>query len=99
MPRGGRRQGAGRPRALDDLERALNARGHRGEDLDLILVSHQHMDHVGLVDILPRRVVRLRARREEVVEPDMVHVMLADEERVEDFEPVATGVQVPLQIV
>jgi glyoxylase-like metal-dependent hydrolase (beta-lactamase superfamily II) len=42
-------------RALDELERALAAHGHRVEDLGLILVSHQHMDHVGLVDILARR--------------------------------------------
>jgi glyoxylase-like metal-dependent hydrolase (beta-lactamase superfamily II) len=42
-------------RALDELEQALAAHGHRVEDLGLILVSHQHMDHVGLVDILARR--------------------------------------------
>lgn len=42
-------------RALDELERALAAHGRRVEDLGLILVSHQHMDHVGLVDILARR--------------------------------------------
>lgn len=42
-------------RALDELERALAAHGHRVEELGLILVSHQHMDHVGLVDILARR--------------------------------------------
>jgi glyoxylase-like metal-dependent hydrolase (beta-lactamase superfamily II) len=42
-------------RALDELERGLEALGHRVEDLGLILVSHQHMDHVGLVDILARR--------------------------------------------
>ena len=42
-------------RALDELEHALAAHGRRVEDLELILVSHQHMDHVGLVDILARR--------------------------------------------
>jgi glyoxylase-like metal-dependent hydrolase (beta-lactamase superfamily II) len=42
-------------RALDELEQGLAALGHRVEDLELILVSHQHMDHVGLVDILARR--------------------------------------------
>jgi glyoxylase-like metal-dependent hydrolase (beta-lactamase superfamily II) len=42
-------------RALDELERALAEHGRRVEDLGLILVSHQHMDHVGLVDILARR--------------------------------------------
>ncbi len=42
-------------KALDELERALAARGHRIEDLERIVVSHQHMDHLGLVDILARR--------------------------------------------
>jgi glyoxylase-like metal-dependent hydrolase (beta-lactamase superfamily II) len=41
--------------ALDALERALAAHGHRVEDLELIVVSHQHMDHLGLVSILARR--------------------------------------------
>ncbi|HYI98174.1 MAG TPA: MBL fold metallo-hydrolase, partial [Thermoleophilaceae bacterium] len=41
--------------ALDALEVALAARGHRVEDLELIVVSHQHMDHLGLVSILARR--------------------------------------------
>ena len=42
-------------KALDELEQALAARGHRVEDLGLIVVSHQHMDHLGLVSILARR--------------------------------------------
>src|SRR3712207_5792115 len=42
-------------KALDELERALRERGHRIEDLGLIVVSHQHMDHEGLVEILARR--------------------------------------------
>jgi len=41
--------------ALDALERALAHRSHRIEDLELIVVSHQHMDHLGLVSILARR--------------------------------------------
>jgi glyoxylase-like metal-dependent hydrolase (beta-lactamase superfamily II) len=42
-------------KALDELEHSLAAHGHRVEDLELIVVSHQHMDHVGLVDIVARR--------------------------------------------
>lgn len=42
-------------KALDELERALRDRGHHIEHLGLIVVSHQHMDHEGLVDILARR--------------------------------------------
>ncbi len=41
--------------ALDALETALEQHGHRVEDLGLIVVSHQHMDHLGLVSILARR--------------------------------------------
>jgi glyoxylase-like metal-dependent hydrolase (beta-lactamase superfamily II) len=42
-------------KALDELERALAQRGHRVEDLELIVISHQHMDHLGLASILARR--------------------------------------------
>jgi len=41
--------------ALDELEAGLAARGHRVEDLGLIVISHQHIDHLGLVAILARR--------------------------------------------
>ena len=41
--------------ALDELERALAARGHRVEDLELLVISHQHIDHLGLAAILARR--------------------------------------------
>ncbi|HEU4656116.1 MAG TPA: MBL fold metallo-hydrolase [Capillimicrobium sp.] len=42
-------------KALDELERGLREHGRRIEDLERIVVSHQHMDHLGLVDILARR--------------------------------------------
>ena len=42
-------------KALDELERGLAALGRRIEDLGLIVVSHQHIDHMGLVSILARR--------------------------------------------
>jgi glyoxylase-like metal-dependent hydrolase (beta-lactamase superfamily II) len=42
-------------KSLDDLERALAARERRIEDLELIVVTHQHMDHLGLLEILVRR--------------------------------------------
>jgi glyoxylase-like metal-dependent hydrolase (beta-lactamase superfamily II) len=41
--------------SLDTLERALRDHGHEIEDLELLIVSHQHIDHIGLVDILARR--------------------------------------------
>jgi glyoxylase-like metal-dependent hydrolase (beta-lactamase superfamily II) len=42
-------------KALDELEQALAARGHAVEDLELLIVSHQHIDHFGLASILARR--------------------------------------------
>ena len=42
-------------KALDELQQALAARGHRIEDLGLIVVTHQHIDHIGLLEVLARR--------------------------------------------
>jgi glyoxylase-like metal-dependent hydrolase (beta-lactamase superfamily II) len=42
-------------KSLDELERALAGHGRRIEDLELIVLTHQHMDHLGLVGILARR--------------------------------------------
>ena len=42
-------------RSLDALERALAEHGRRIEDLERIVITHQHMDHVGLVGILADR--------------------------------------------
>jgi glyoxylase-like metal-dependent hydrolase (beta-lactamase superfamily II) len=42
-------------KALDELERALAAHGRRVEELELIVVTHQHIDHIGLVEVLARR--------------------------------------------
>jgi glyoxylase-like metal-dependent hydrolase (beta-lactamase superfamily II) len=42
-------------KSLDELEQALAGHGHAIEDLGLIVISHQHMDHVGLLAILARR--------------------------------------------
>jgi glyoxylase-like metal-dependent hydrolase (beta-lactamase superfamily II) len=42
-------------KALDELERQLEALGHRIEDLELLVVTHQHIDHLGLVDIVAKR--------------------------------------------
>ena len=42
-------------KALDELEQALAARGHAIEDIELLIISHQHIDHFGLASILARR--------------------------------------------
>jgi len=42
-------------RALDELERALAEHGRRVEDLERIVITHQHIDHLGLVGVLARR--------------------------------------------
>jgi glyoxylase-like metal-dependent hydrolase (beta-lactamase superfamily II) len=42
-------------KALDELEQALAARGHAIEDIELLVITHQHIDHFGLASILARR--------------------------------------------
>jgi len=42
-------------KALDELEQGLEALGHRVEDIELLVISHQHIDHFGLAAILARR--------------------------------------------
>ncbi len=41
--------------SLDTLERALGAHGRRIEDLALVVLTHQHLDHTGLIEIITRR--------------------------------------------
>ncbi len=41
--------------ALDELERALALHSRRVEDLQLLVITHQHVDHVGLAGVLARR--------------------------------------------
>ncbi len=42
-------------KALDSLERALRDHGRAIEDLERIVITHQHLDHLGLVGILADR--------------------------------------------
>jgi glyoxylase-like metal-dependent hydrolase (beta-lactamase superfamily II) len=39
-------------KSLDELVRMMNERGHSIDDLELIVITHQHIDHIGLVEIL-----------------------------------------------
>jgi glyoxylase-like metal-dependent hydrolase (beta-lactamase superfamily II) len=41
--------------SLTALEAALGARGRRVEELERIVVTHQHIDHIGLVQIVAER--------------------------------------------
>jgi len=41
--------------SLDELERGLGALGHSIADLELVILTHQHIDHLGLVDVIRRR--------------------------------------------
>lgn len=42
-------------RSLAELESLVAASGHRLQDIGLVVVTHQHIDHVGLVDTVVRR--------------------------------------------
>ena len=39
-------------RALDELQNQLASHGRSIDDIELIVLTHQHMDHLGLVDII-----------------------------------------------
>ncbi|CAA9500292.1 MAG: hypothetical protein AVDCRST_MAG45-1267 [uncultured Solirubrobacterales bacterium] len=41
--------------SLDALERGLAARGHAIADLELVILTHEHYDHLGLVEVIRRR--------------------------------------------
>jgi glyoxylase-like metal-dependent hydrolase (beta-lactamase superfamily II) len=39
-------------KALDELQRQLAEHGHAIDDLELVILTHQHIDHLGLVEII-----------------------------------------------
>jgi glyoxylase-like metal-dependent hydrolase (beta-lactamase superfamily II) len=39
-------------KALDELQSQLGERGHSIDDLELLIITHQHIDHLGLVEII-----------------------------------------------
>jgi glyoxylase-like metal-dependent hydrolase (beta-lactamase superfamily II) len=41
--------------SLDELQRQLSAHGHAIEDIGLVILTHQHIDHLGLVGIVASR--------------------------------------------
>jgi glyoxylase-like metal-dependent hydrolase (beta-lactamase superfamily II) len=41
--------------SLDELEQALATQGRSIDELELIVLTHQHMDHTGLLEIIVRR--------------------------------------------
>jgi glyoxylase-like metal-dependent hydrolase (beta-lactamase superfamily II) len=41
--------------ALDELDRRLTEHGRAIGDLERIVITHQHIDHLGLVDVIARR--------------------------------------------
>jgi glyoxylase-like metal-dependent hydrolase (beta-lactamase superfamily II) len=41
--------------AFDRLERSLQQLGHEIADLELLVITHQHSDHLGLADVIARR--------------------------------------------
>jgi glyoxylase-like metal-dependent hydrolase (beta-lactamase superfamily II) len=42
-------------KSLDELEHQLSALGHSLEDIELVILTHQHIDHLGLVEIIAAR--------------------------------------------
>ncbi|HUC07660.1 MAG TPA: MBL fold metallo-hydrolase [Solirubrobacterales bacterium] len=42
-------------KALDELQSQLAARGYSIDDLELLVITHQHIDHLGLAEIVVQR--------------------------------------------
>jgi glyoxylase-like metal-dependent hydrolase (beta-lactamase superfamily II) len=42
-------------KALDELQSQLAERGHSIEELELLVITHQHIDHLGLAEIVVQR--------------------------------------------
>jgi glyoxylase-like metal-dependent hydrolase (beta-lactamase superfamily II) len=42
-------------KALDELESQLAAHGHSIDELELLIITHQHIDHLGLTEIVVQR--------------------------------------------
>jgi glyoxylase-like metal-dependent hydrolase (beta-lactamase superfamily II) len=42
-------------KSLDELQHQLEGLGHAIEDLELVVITHQHIDHLGLVEIVASR--------------------------------------------
>ena len=47
--------GANSGKGLDELEHQLDEHGHSIEDLELLILTHQHIDHIGLAEIIVSR--------------------------------------------
>jgi glyoxylase-like metal-dependent hydrolase (beta-lactamase superfamily II) len=41
--------------SLDELQRGIEALGHSLEDIELVILTHQHIDHLGLVSLVAAR--------------------------------------------
>jgi glyoxylase-like metal-dependent hydrolase (beta-lactamase superfamily II) len=41
--------------SLDELQRGIEALGHSLEDIQLVILTHQHIDHLGLVSLVAAR--------------------------------------------
>ena len=42
-------------KALDELEHQLSDLGHAIDDLELVILTHQHIDHLGLIEVIESR--------------------------------------------
>ena len=42
-------------KSLDELDRQLSALGRSLEEIELVVLTHQHIDHLGLVEIIASR--------------------------------------------
>ncbi len=70
-------------KSLDELQRQLDDVGHAIEEIELVVITHQHIDHLGLVEIVAARSGAEVAAIDLVV--DFVERFEDDTERDDEF--------------
>ena len=70
-------------KSLDELQRQLDDVGHAIEEIELVVITHQHIDHLGLVEIIAARSGAEVAAIDLVV--DFVERFEDDTERDDEF--------------
>ena len=101
-------------KALDQLERQLVRAGHSIEDLELIVITHQHIDHLGLVEIVAehsgaevaarggaaeRRDVGAGVLDEDLDQPQVVDVLVGDDHQLQVVDRAAVLGELVLELV
>src|SRR3712207_3778162 len=72
--------------SLEELQRGLAQLGHSIEDVELVILTHQHVDHLGLVEI-----VRTRSGAEVAAHESAIPFVTRHSEAAEEDDRFATA--------